>query len=86
MDITIITLAVVGIYFLFKFRLMDIGNQAGITYSAVVEKRMQEIDIETEINHKKQMVKLLSKTKELNAPKEANYAAIKAMLNPHLDD
>ncbi len=86
MDITIITLAIVGIYFLFKFRIMDIGNQAGITYSAVVEKRMQEVDLETEINHKKQMIKLLSKTKELNAPKEANYAAIKAMLNPHLDD
>ena len=86
MDITMLAIIIVGIYFLFKFRIMDIGNQAGITYSAVVEKRMQEIDIETEINHKKQMVKLLSKTKELNAPKEANYAAIKAMLNPHLDD
>ena len=31
-----------------------------------------EVDLETEINHKKQMIKLLSKTKELNAPKESS--------------
>jgi hypothetical protein len=81
MEITTIIIAAVGLYLLFKFKVMAVGSKAGETYVTVVENKLDLVEIESEMTHKEELTKLLAKAKEMKVSKDANKSSIMEILN-----
>ena len=81
MEITTIVIALIGLYLLFKFKVMAVGSKAGETYVTVVENKLDLVEIESEMTHKEELTKLLAKAKEMKVSKDANKSSIMEILN-----
>lgn len=81
MEVTTIVIALIGLYLLFKFKVMAVGSKAGETYVQVVENKLDLVEIESEMTHKEELTKLLAKAKEMKVSKDANKASIMEILN-----